>query len=70
MENKVSLVIVVLLFLIFGFIGYLYFSNQDEKVEISNVVFTISEGYHQSDSLKENEVNMSNGYNSMILLKY
>lgn len=71
MENKTSLIIVVVvaIFLIFGFIGYSYFSNQNNHVTISNVVFTVPEGYNQIDYLSENEVNMSNGYNSMILLK-
>ena len=71
MENKTSLIIVVVvaIFLIFGFIGYSYFSNQNNHVEISGVVFTIPEGYNQVDYLSDNEVNMSNGYNSMILLK-
>lgn len=70
MGNRTSLIIliVVVLFLIAGFVGYTFFFNQNQ-VEINNVVFTIPDGYHQTDAVKDKEINMTNGNNSMILLK-
>lgn len=69
MGNETKIIIIFLIIFIIGCIGYSQFSNQHKQIKIDDVVFSLPEGYSEAKSVNNNGINISNGFNSMILSK-
>lgn len=70
MEKKsiLTIILIVIIILIVGFLAseFLYQS----QVSVGDIKFSIPEGYHKGANNNANDINLTNGYNSIFITKY
>ena len=67
MEKKFGLIIlIVILFLaIFGFMFFNQYNNAENQIKVGNTLFNLPEGFHQGTANKANDINVTNGYDTL-----
>lgn len=69
MEKKYLLIIFILVVII-GFMGYVQFFQAEEQIEVGDVNFTLPNGFHQGTPNSQGDINITNGTVSIFIAKY
>ena len=66
MEKKFGLIIfiVILLLVIFGFMFFNQY-HPENQIKVGNTIFGLPEGFHQGTNNTENDINITNGYDTL-----
>lgn len=69
MDKKTSLIIILAIIILIS-IGFIFYSNQKNQVEIDGDTFNLPNGYFKGDLNPLGDVNITNGTNSIFICKY
>ena len=70
--NKKSIGVFLIILLIVLGVGFMFHSGffNNDKISVGEMKFSIPEGYHKLVNNSANDLNLSNGYNSIFFVKY